>query len=54
MLQLVLGRSGSGKTQWIYERLSALVDTEEDRPLLCVVPEPVSYTHLTLPTTLVV
>lgn len=43
MLQLVLGRSGSGKTQWIYERLSALVDTEEDRPLLCVVPEQFSF-----------
>ena len=43
MLQLVLGRSGSGKTQWIYERLSALVDEEEDRPLLCVVPEQFSF-----------
>lgn len=42
MLQLVLGRSGSGKTEYMYERLSDLVWAEERRAVL-LVPEQYSF-----------
>lgn len=42
MLQLVLGRSGAGKTEWVYERLCALAKAGR-QGLLLLVPEQFSF-----------
>lgn len=43
MLQLILGRSGTGKTYTIYEELSRLAAQEPDPALILLVPEQFSF-----------
>ena len=40
MLQIVAGRSGSGKTEWVHERIAAEADRKE---LILLVPEQISF-----------
>lgn len=43
MLQLLLGRSGTGKTRRVLEELTHLARQEDDRPLVLLVPEQFSF-----------
>lgn len=43
MLQFIMGRSGSGKTAYIKEKICSLIKTERDTPVLFLVPEQQSF-----------
>ena len=42
MLHIVTGRSGSGKTTWVREKIKELINTETEKPLL-LVPDQFSF-----------
>ena len=49
-LQFIIGNSGAGKSFRAYQRVIREAAAHPEKMYYVIVPEPVSYTHLTLPT----
>ena len=45
-ITMYYGRAGSGKTRAVYERIRQVIIECPGDPIILLVPEPVSYTHL--------
>ena len=45
MLQLILGRTGTGKTQYMFDHIQKCMQEHPDMPLYCIVPEQVSFEY---------